>query len=79
MRAKTGRGRPVVRIVEQASGEMVKITRARDGRCRPGVLGAAATYTVRVAGPGVTRWTEVRDLKRTAEPGARTIETRLDP
>jgi alkaline phosphatase D len=65
-----GQDDPVVQIVDQASGEIVKVIRAGNGSYRPGVFDASKVYTLRVGEPGVSEaWWETRDLKPTAEPG----------
>lgn len=72
-----GQPDPVVQLIDQASGELIKVTRARDGAYRPGVFDPALTYTVRVGEPGRGAWWERRDLRPTAEPGASTLEVEL--
>jgi alkaline phosphatase D len=69
----------VVQIIDQKSGEAVKITRARDGFYRPGVFATRGTYTLRVGQPGVTRtWWTAKDLTPTDAPGRKTLAVRLD-
>ena len=66
----TGEANPVVQIIDQNSGEMVKITRPRNGAYRPGVFVAKAMYTLRVGEPGTKHdWWVKRDLQPSAPPG----------
>lgn len=66
---------PVVQIVDQANGEIVKTTRARAGRYRPGVFDASKIYTLRVGEPGISKtWWEANDLKPNSQPGATSLD-----
>lgn len=73
-----GQPDPVVLIVDQATGEIIKSTRARDNAFRPGVFDAARTYELRVGEPGGKWWT-ARDLKPLANPGTQSLEVDLRP
>ena len=69
---------PVVQIVDQTNGEILKITRARDGRYRPGVFDAGKIYTLRVGEPGISRiWWEAHDLKPTDQPGVTSLDVEI--
>jgi alkaline phosphatase D len=68
---------PVVQIVDQTTGEVIKITRARKGFYRPGVFDADKVYTLRVGEPGLTDWWEARDLRPSSKPGETSLEVRL--
>jgi alkaline phosphatase D len=57
---------PVVQIIEQESGEIIKITRTKDGFYRPGVFDS-----------GLTGWYEIRDLKPDTQPGKISIKVKL--
>lgn len=57
----------VVQIVDQGSGEVVKITRARETSYSPGVFKTDGVYTLRAGDPEHNRWWTAKDLK----PGAR--------
>jgi alkaline phosphatase D len=69
---------PVVQIVNQTNGEIVKITRARDGHYRPGVFDASKVYTLRVGEPGISEtWWEASDLRPTYQPGATSLNIEI--
>jgi alkaline phosphatase D len=68
----------VVQIIDQKTGEAIRITRAKDGFHRPGVFRQGGTYTLRVGVPEDERpWWVARDLVPGAEPGERTLEVSL--
>jgi alkaline phosphatase D len=73
-----GASNAVVQITDQNTGELVKITRARDGRYRPGVFVADHQYTLRVGDPESEQpcW-EGRDLRPTKEPGQSMLQIEL--
>ncbi|MCL5269655.1 MAG: hypothetical protein M1457_03660 [bacterium] len=71
---------PVIQIVDQRTGEAIKITRAgaENESYRPGVFAADGIYTLRVGVPETNKgWWEARDLKPTAHPGARALKVSL--
>ncbi|MFQ6097650.1 MAG: hypothetical protein ACE5O2_07975, partial [Armatimonadota bacterium] len=74
------RGLPdaVVQTVDESTGEVVKTTRARDGRHRPGVFKAKGRYTLRVGEPGTKAgMREFEGLKPSKRPGAKVINVRF--
>ena len=74
-----GQSDPVVQIVDQTTGDIIKITRARDGFYRPGVFDAGKTYTLRVGEPGLLEgWWKAKDLKPASRPGETSLEVKLD-
>jgi hypothetical protein len=72
------RSDPVVQIVDQMTGEIVKITRAKDGFYRPGVFDEKGIYTLRVSEPELSEdWWETRDLKPVSRPGETSLKVKL--
>jgi alkaline phosphatase D len=68
----------VVQIIDQKTGEAIKIARARDGFFRPGVFTADGAYTLRVGSPETGRaWWTARDLAAGKTPGAQTLSVNL--
>lgn len=57
----------VIQIIDQGSGEVIKITRARGTTYSPGVFRTDGVYTLRAGDPEHNRWWTAKDLK----PGAR--------
>ena len=73
-----GQSDPVVQIVDQTTGDIIKITRARDGFYRPGVFDASKIYTLRVGEPGISKgWWEARDLMPTPRQGETSLTVEL--
>lgn len=69
---------PVVKIIDQESGEVVSVTRAAGGQHRPYVFDAGRTYTLVVGRPEAPAvWREYRDLKPAAQPGQAKLEVDL--
>jgi len=65
---------PVVHIIDQASGAVIKTVRTVNGHYRPGVFDANATYAVRVFDPERPEaCAELRDLTPGNAPGGRSI------
>ena len=68
----------VVQLLNQDTGEVVKVTRARDGFYRPGVFTLDARYTLRVGEPGQTDgWWEAHDLVPQIQPDTETLDVML--
>jgi len=75
-----GASDPVVQVIDQGSGEIMKITRAHDGFYRPGVFEKDTRYTLRVGDPGAgLPWWEKKNLKPLDEPGKKSLKVKLRP
>lgn len=66
----------VVQIIDEVTGEKVKITRAQHGFFQPGVFAADHTYTIRIGDPPQLPWRVMRHLHPSPKPGARTLTVR---
>ena len=73
-----GQADPVVQIVEQTTGEIIKITRAKDNFYRPGVFDASKIYALRIGEPGSSEgWWEASDLKPSTQPGETQLKIKI--
>jgi len=69
---------PVVKILDQESGEVVSMTRAAGGRHQPYVFDPGRTYKLVVGRPESPElWREFGDLKPADKPGAASLEVDL--
>jgi alkaline phosphatase D len=69
---------PVVQIIDQETGEVVKITRARGGSYSPGVFNADGVYMLRVGVPeSDLPWWTAKDLRPTLRPGEKSLRVEL--
>ena len=69
---------PVIKIINQETGELVSVTRAAGGKHRPYVFTSDGTYTLVIGKPEAPAvWKEVADLKPTAKPGEATLTINL--
>jgi len=57
---------PVIRVIDQGSGEVVYALRLAGPSFRPGVF-HAGRYTVEVGEPGTERWKRLEDLEAAAD------------
>jgi hypothetical protein len=72
----TGMTDPVVKVVEESSGEAVYTLRIVGDRFRPRVFSAGGTYAVVIGEPGTDRLITIEGIQPTDDPGA-TIEVDL--
>jgi len=69
---------PVVKIIDQESGEVVSMIRAAGGKHRPGVFEAGRSYRLVVGRPEAPAiWREFGDLKPTGQPGQSSLAVDL--
>ncbi|UCF34470.1 MAG: hypothetical protein JSV78_04040, partial [Phycisphaerales bacterium] len=64
-----GKNDPVIRVIEQSSGEIIYALRISGRRFHPWVL-APGKYTVEIGEPGTQRWRRIADLQASTEPQA---------
>ncbi len=69
---------PVIQIMDETAGEVVKITRAAGGRYSPGVFAADHVYSIRVLNPDTgEQWSSHGNLRPASQPGASTLRVEL--
>ena len=74
----TGAADPVVQIIDERDGAVVKSIRIRGARYRPGVFDAASTYAIRVGVPEREgKWWSAQGLRPQKQGPARRLEVTL--
>jgi len=73
-----GAADPVVQIIEQETGQVVKITRAHNSSYRPGVFDANKVYTLRVGEPERNKpWWQANNIRPQTKPGKKKLRVDL--